>query len=52
MVWIRQIINCRDMKSLFSWRYGPGLIRAHTVEKREKDRISSEVLLLAKVLLS
>lgn len=32
MVWIRQIINCRDMKSLFSWRYGPGLIRAHTVE--------------------
>jgi len=28
MVWIRQIINCRDMKSLFSYRYKPGLIRA------------------------
>lgn len=52
MVWIRQIINCRDMKSLFGERYGPGLIRVHTVERREKDRISSEILLLVKVLLS
>lgn len=34
MIWIRQIINCTDMNSLFSWRYGPGLIRAHTVERR------------------